>query len=171
VRYLGGAYYNCQNLTGMPVLPAESTYTYVYANYTYYNCKNLTTMPPAGTGAYYMNATFYNCTNLTGAPTCSQNTYDMTNAYRGCPNIYGNAYFISDGIGLANYCFVGRDTTRALHIYVNKASRSLQTLTSSFLTDTSAVTEWTKSDDFTYTNALFNISIHAVDDVAALIDG
>lgn len=83
VRYMDSAFYNCANIRGNAVLPANL----ISASNAYVGAKNLTGIVSYGTSYQNLDNTFNGCNLITGDAYTATN---MAYAYYGCSNLNGN---------------------------------------------------------------------------------
>ena len=128
------AYKDCTNLTGKPVCGDKVVYMggtgggwFDTIPGAYENCINLTGKPVCGNNVTHMGNAYRGCAKLTGAPVCGPNVIHMGNAYCNCTNLSGNAYFYSPNVETMGCCFMGRNNSKRLNIYLLANSTTYST--------------------------------------------
>lgn len=135
--------------------------------YLYYQCQNLTGSPVVGNNVTNMSNAYSFCDNLTGSPVCGNNVTNMAYTYYFCFKLHGNAYFYSPNVSNMRSCFYSRDDYNRLNIYLPENST---TLTTALINNTwSMIGEnitWTKTG-VNYYNTSANIYLYPVANVEA----
>ena len=162
VTNMRSTYANCSNLTGNPVCGDKVT----EMSATYYDCGNLTGNPVCGESVINMNTAYAYCYNLTGSPVCGNNVVNMLGTYSAW-NCTGNAYFYSAKINNSKNCFVNKNNSKRLNIYIPNNSTTKRTvLYNNTRSLVGANITWTNAGTYQY-NTSYNIYIYPVANVAA----
>lgn len=176
---MSGTYRNCRSLTGTAACGKNVTdMSFAYANCYY----NLTTAA-CGENVINMAYAYSNCKNLTTAA-CGANVINMTNAYPYCYHLRGNGYFYSNKVNSVRNCFIYKDNSKILNLYVpstgyNSTHNTLATclinntyslvganITWSPIDYTSSYSARAITTNKAYYNTSYNIYIIPVDDVS-----
>jgi hypothetical protein len=154
VTTLWQTYKNCENLTGSPVCGELVT----DMHNAYHNCKKLTGSPVVGNNVTDMSNAYQNCFNLTGSPVCGPNVIDMSYAYHNCKNLYGDMYVRSYFVDNVEGCFLYRNNSRRLNIYIPANAPTTATF---FKSDSGLIDgiTWTNSGTNFY-NTAYNIYVY-----------
>ena len=138
----------------------------MYGAYSY--CSNLTGSPVCGNNVSHLGFAYRNCSKLTGSPACGSNVTNMYCAYENCPNLYGDMFVYSNKVSNATDCFIGRNTSKILNLYVPASSTTLTTClnTSDPTSLTGTNITWTNDTaNNRYYNTTYNIYIYPVANV------
>jgi hypothetical protein len=107
---------------------------------------------------------YSNCYNLTGNPVCGNKVTDISYAYDHCSNLHGTMKIFSKNIKAVAQCFLGRNTSNRLNIYVYNGSTTCNTIRNK-ITRTDSITGtnivWTEIDTGFY-NSEQNIYIYYI---------
>ena len=124
IKDVADAFYNCQNLKTIPLLPnsiTEMIYTFcncrnfmstpniptatinIQNAFTY--CVNIPSMPSLPNSVVNMAGTFLGCTNLQMMTNIPENITNLCGTFYNCPLITGNIYIKSNQISDASDCF------------------------------------------------------------------
>jgi hypothetical protein len=168
VTVINDAYNGCIHLTGTPYCPDAAT----NMAQTYRNCRNLTGNPVCGPNVTDMNSTYQDCTNLTGKPIFGNKVTNVAYTYANCPNVaQGNAYFIPTNMTNIAGCFMGKNNSKRLNVFVqaNSSTYNLCMNNSRYYSLVYDDITWTNAGKYNY-NIAYNIYVYAETNVQATME-